>query len=65
MAFSFHITSVKSLNYVLYVTAIILLFLSVTLWQRVNLHIHLYSHFTQNSVVNVNWNINKKKKIEI
>ncbi len=29
---------------------------------RVNLHIHyLYSHFTQNSVVNVNWHINKKK----
>ncbi len=40
----------------------ILLFLSTTLWQRVNLHIHLYSHFTQNSVENVNWHINKKKK---
>ncbi len=25
------------------------------------IHIHLYSHFTQNSVVNVNWHINKKK----
>ncbi len=43
----------------------ILLFLSATLWQRGNLHIHLYSHFTQNSVVNVNWHINKKKQIEI
>ncbi len=40
----------------------ILLFLSATLWQRGNLHIHLYSQFTQNScVVNVNWHINKKK----
>ncbi len=43
----------------------ILLFLCATLWQRVNLHIHLYSHLTQNSVVNVNWHINKKKQIEI
>ncbi len=43
----------------------ILLFLSATLWQRVNLHIHLYSHLTQNSVVNVSWHINKKKHIEI
>ncbi len=40
----------------------ILLFLSATLWQKLKLHIHLYSHFMQNSVMNVNWHINKKKK---
>ncbi len=44
----------------LYVMAIILLFVSATLWQRVNLNIHFT--FYANSVVNFNWHINKKKK---
>ncbi len=42
----------------------ILLLLIATLWQKVNLYINLYSQFTQNSVVNVNWHINNNKKIK-
>ncbi len=29
-----------------------------------NVHIYLCPHFTQNSVVNVNWHIDKKKEEE-
>ncbi len=63
MAFSFHITSVyKACNNVVF-----------TLYKGYNSAVpkrHLvaksefaYSLFTQNSVVNVNWHINKEKKI--
>ncbi len=56
--FFLHYLHIKSV--IVISSCYILLFLSATLWQKVNLHIHLYSHFTQNSVVNVNWHINKK-----
>ncbi len=58
--FFLHYLHIKSV--IVISSCYILLFLSATLWQKVNLHIHLYSHFTQNSVVNVNWHINKKKR---
>ncbi len=39
----------KACNNVVLCNSYILLFLRATLWQIINLHIHLYSHFTQNS----------------